>query len=119
MAKRRIQVKPVGQAPVLERKPGLLARLFFFVSGLVFFASLGLGVYLIFQDLGRRVWPVLAESGWARHLQAREPLEGAIKCFFNSGCSKVVLRGPYEPNYFLGLYPVAGGLLLLAVGRGS
>lgn len=116
MAKRRIQVKPVGQAPVLERKPGLLARLFFFVSGLAFFASLGLGVYLIFQDLGRRVWPVLAESGWARHLQAREPLEGAIKCFFNSGCSKVVLRGPYEPNYFLGLYPVAGGLLLLAVG---
>lgn len=113
MARRRIQVRPVGQAPVLEKKPSLLGRLIFFLSGLAFFGSLGLGVYLVFKELADRAWPTLEAAGWGRYFGAKSPLEGTLRCFLDNTCSQF-LRGPYEPNYFLALYPVAGALLLLA-----
>lgn len=113
MPKRRVSTQAVGREPYLEREPSFGAKLLFFLSGLVFFASILGGAYWVFYDLGQRLWPYLVDGGWLRYLGARTPLEGAIRCYFSNACNKALLP-LVPPNYFLSLYPIAGALILAA-----
>lgn len=111
--KRRIATQTIGEKPYLERRPSGLARLVFFLSGVLFFASIGYGAYLVVQDFGQRIART-ADGAWYTYLRARSAEEAGAKCMFDNSCMKAMETARIEPDYFRGLYPVVGGLLLAA-----